>query len=297
MAHTRAKVVDPKPIADRFFAEVRRDIAALDREVRLVSFLASDDPAARMYARFTKNGCQAVGARFELRRVKRLELERALHKANEDPDIAGLQIYYPVFGTERDAYLRDAIRVEKDVEGLHSIYRYNLYNDIRYLDKGQSKKSLIPCTPLAIIKILEAVEVHRAEPGRQPLEGMRACVVNRSEVVGRPLAAMLAHDGALVHSFDVDGCMVFSGTEVDDADLPLETAMREADLLITGVPDPGFGPVGPRQIKPGAVVVNFSSAQNVARDITSAARLFVPRVGPVTVAMCLRNLVRLCRNF
>lgn len=291
------RVVDPRRIAEVFFQQVKQQIQDLDREVRLVSFLATDDPAARMYARFTKNGCSAVGARFELREVRPLALERELHKANEDREVAGIQIYYPVFGTERDAYLRDVVSLEKDVEGLQSRYRYNLYNNIRFLDKGKRKKSLLPCTPLAIIKILEALEVHRKTPGKSPLAGQKICVINRSEIVGRPLAAMLAHDGGNVLSYDVADCMEFEGTDVRESEVPQEQAIAEADVLITGVPSAGFGPIGPKQIKEGAVVINFSSAPNVATSITRKARLYVPRIGPVTVAMCLRNLVTLCCNF
>ncbi len=291
------KVVDPRRIAGNFLAEIKRQIRDLSREVRLVSFLATNDPAARMYARFTKTGCATVGARFELREVKPLALERELHLANEDPQVAGIQIYYPVFGTERDAYLRDVISLEKDVEGLQSRYRYNLYNNIRFLDKDKQRKSLLPCTPLAVIKILEALEVHRPTPGKLPLSGQKICVINRSEIVGRPLAAMLAHDGGRVLSYDVDDCMEFDGTSVQEVEVPQEQAIAEADVLITGVPSARFGPIGPEQIKDGAVVVNFSSAANVSANITRKARLFVPRVGPVTVAMCLRNLVTLCCNF
>ena len=97
-----------------------------------------------------------------------------------------------------DDYLRDSIAKEKDVEGLCHLYRYNLYHDIRYLDAAKHIKCILPCTPLAVVKVLEALHVY--EPGHHEHAGMRlkgktVAIINRSEIVGRPLAAMLANDG------------------------------------------------------------------------------------------------------
>jgi len=102
-----------------------------------------------------------------------------------------------------DDYLRDSIAKEKDVEGLCHLYRYNLYHNIRYLDKERQVKCILPCTPLAVVKILEALGVYGPDgqhlhDQQHPLDRLRGKVVtiiNRSEIVGRPLAAMLANDG------------------------------------------------------------------------------------------------------
>ena len=85
-----------------------------------------------------------------------------------------------------------------------------MYHNIRYLDKEETRKCIIPCTPLAIVKILEHVGAYNSilEYGNR-LHGRIITIMNRSEVVGRPLAALLANDGAKVYSVDISGIMEF----------------------------------------------------------------------------------------
>lgn len=188
----------------------------------LVGFLASEDEGGAVYARMTKRACEKNGLGFDLRVVDRVVLEAGVMAANADPAVHGIIIYYPVFGGAIDDYLRDVVSVEKDVEGLHHRYRYAMYHNIRTLDNaglgGQlpgsaDLKCILPCTPLAVVKILESLEAYDASKlvGRQ-LVGRTAIVYNRSEVVGRPLAAMLANDGALVYSVDEHGTLLYIWT-------------------------------------------------------------------------------------
>jgi methylenetetrahydrofolate dehydrogenase (NAD+) len=120
----------------------------------LVGFLGNDDPAARKYAEWTAKTCAETGLRFELREVPRLALEDGIIAANEDPAVHGIMVYYPVFGGAQDQYLQNTVSVEKDVEGLSHTYRYNMYHNIRFLDAQETQKCIIPCTPLAVIKVL-----------------------------------------------------------------------------------------------------------------------------------------------
>ena len=109
------------------------------------------------------------------------------------------------------ADLRDVISLEKDVEGLNHRYRYALYHNIRTLAEHNGKKCVLPCTPLAVIKIMEYLGAYdRTRPVGHQLDGKVAVVFNRSEVVGRPLAAMLANDGATVYSIDISGMLVYA---------------------------------------------------------------------------------------
>ena len=87
----------------------------------------------------------------------------------------------------------------KDVEGLCHYYRYCLYNNIRHVDAAQQQRTILPCTPLAIVRLLAACGIYNsALPTGDRLHGRVVTIVNRSEIVGRPLAAMLANDGAKV---------------------------------------------------------------------------------------------------
>lgn len=83
----------------------------------MIGLLANDDDAARMYANWTAKSCAAIGIAFELRVVKRTELEDSIITANRDKNVHGIMVYYPVFGGTQDAYLQNTVAVEKDVEG------------------------------------------------------------------------------------------------------------------------------------------------------------------------------------
>ena len=101
--------------------------------------------------------------------------ERAVRDASEDPGVHGVLVYYPVGSSEGDAWLRELVDPRKDLEGLHSFWARCLYENRRYTDAGRTKKAILPCTPLAILKLLDAAGA--SKPGAEkPLAGVRACV-------------------------------------------------------------------------------------------------------------------------
>lgn len=154
---------------------------------KLVGFLANSDPAAKKYAEWTGRACTEDKIQYELREVDSMDLEKALHEANADPTVHGIIIYYPVFGAEpsfyggsMDDYLRDTIAPEKDVEGLCHLYRSNLYRDIRFMDGDKRLKCVLPCTPLAVVKAIEAQGLYDSNfPVGRRLQGKVVTVVNR----------------------------------------------------------------------------------------------------------------------
>jgi methylenetetrahydrofolate dehydrogenase (NADP+)/methenyltetrahydrofolate cyclohydrolase len=298
-----ARIIDPAVLASSFRDEIRDEVARLPEPLRLVGLLSAEHGPSATYAEYTRKGCDDVGIRFELRRVRRLDAEAELRAANEDPGVHGVLIYYPVFGTEQDRYLRDSVDPGKDIEGLHSFWARCLYENRRALDASGARRAILPCTPLAVLKLLDAAGAARRGEAR-PLAGRRAVVFNRSEVVGRPLASMMANDGAEVVSFDVDGPLLFrpkgegdaTGHVIEEADVDRAAALAAADVVVTGVPSRDFRPVGADELRPGAVCVNFSTLKNFRDDVLTRASAFVPRVGPMTVTMALRNTLRLYRN-
>ena len=188
----------------------------------LVGLLANKDPAAKKYAEWTGKACKADGLRYELRVLDDpIDVEAALMDANDDPRVHGIIVYYPIFGQvesfsgeSHDDFLRDTVSYKCDVEGLCHTYRTNLYRNVRYLDyPSNTQKCLLPCTALSVVKILEqcpgAYDPTKSV-GRR-MEGKIVTVINRSEIVGRPLAAMLANDGAQVYSVDINSIYLFSG--------------------------------------------------------------------------------------
>ncbi|CAJ1448662.1 unnamed protein product [Effrenium voratum] len=305
-----ARKVLADEVAAPFREEIRQAVAAAGGVgPKLIGFLANADPAAKKYAEWTGKAMTADNLRFELRQVQEGNLEDELEKANREPDVDGIMIYYPVFGSKpsfhggsHDDYLRDTVSPFKDAEGLNHFYRRALYRNTRFVDAENTKKCVLPCTPLAVVKTLEHLKVYDpALPVGERMTGKTAVVVNRSEVVGRPVAAMLANDGAKVWSVDIDSVYIFMrGKLVLPAqDTSVEAAVREADIVILGVPSDKYK-MDPSWIKEGAVVINVATTKNIDEKALLSTRpgvRYVGQIGKVTVAMLERNLLRLHQNF
>ena len=144
-----------------------------------------------------------------------------------------------------------------------------MYQNIRFLDPAtKTQKSILPCTPLAVVKILEYLHIYNTIlPYGNRLFGHTICVINRSEVVGRPLAALLANDGAKVYSVDVTGVQQFSRGEgltnkkhdvLDIEGWKLEDCIGHCDVVISGVPNESFK-IPVHLLREGAVCINFAS--------------------------------------
>jgi len=290
--------VDITPCAQRYHAEIQTAVQSSAAPVTLVGFVANDDVGAQRYAQWTERTCKRDGIAFDLRRVSRTELEDAVLDANEDPLVHGIIVYYPVFGGQADDYIRDVISIAKDVEGLNHRYRYSLYHNIRVLQDHGSRKCILPCTPLAIVKIIDHLGAYdRERPVGEQLAGQTAVVFNRSEVVGRPLAAMLANDGALVYSVDVSGMLIYRKGRVpgtikcEETTLARDEVLAGAGIVVSGVPSADFC-IDASLVKPGALAINFSQKNNFGEGIEEVAT-FVQAIGKVTIAMLERNLLRL----
>lgn len=253
------------------------------------------------------------GFRYSRRDVDKEEIEEAILAANADDDVDGIIIYYPIFNNRQDQYLQQIVDVSKDVEGLSHRYVFNMYQNIRFLDddnssstsgppgeEGKRQKSILPCTPLAIVKILEYLRVYNTIlPYGNRLHGHTICVVNRSEVVGRPLAALLANDGACVYSVDVTGVQKFTRGEglkkrrheVEDLEgWTIKDAAPLCDVVITGVPGDAYK-FDTSLLRGGAVCINFSSEKNFGPEVKEKASIYVPSIGKVTIVVLLRNLL------
>lgn len=201
--------------------------------------------------------------------VSRDNIEEAILAANTNDDVDGIIVYYPIFNNRQDQYLQQIVDPTKDVEGLGHRYIFNMYQNVRFLDgEAKRQKSILPCTPLANIKILEYLNIYNTIlPYGNRLFGHTICVVNRSEVVGRPLAALLANDGACVYSVDITGVQKFTRGEglqkkthgVDELKgKTLKDVAPLCDVVITGVPGEGYK-FDTSLLRQGAVCVNFSS--------------------------------------
>ncbi|KAI0701185.1 methylenetetrahydrofolate dehydrogenase [Cytidiella melzeri] len=243
------------------------------------------------------------------------------------------KVYYPIFGVQQDHYLQQVVSPLKDVEGLHFKFHYNLYHNIRYLkpesllssitpneppppvvdDKAPPGyvKSILPCTPLAIVKCLEYTRVYNTLlPYGDRAYGKTITVINRSEVVGRPLAALLANDGARVYSADIDSIQEYTkrpprdSSEFEQASRyhpkhvvrpcsrSLEECLGLSDVVVSAVPSASYK-VKTEWLKDGCICINVAADKNFDKDVREKASLYMSTIGKVTIMMLLRNLLRL----
>ncbi|KAK4688373.1 methylenetetrahydrofolate dehydrogenase (NAD+), partial [Tremellales sp. Uapishka_1] len=293
------------------------------RAPHLVGILATKKEDARSYAEFTKKACEQIGINFELRLVGParegmdgdgvgIGVEEAILEANDDNDVDGIM----------DQYLQSVVSAVKDVEGLNHQFLFNLYHNVRFISPltlkplpasqvtaasavskpGEEEaaplgacKSILPCTPLAIVKVLEHIGVYN----KLLAYGDRA---RGSEVVGRPLAALLANDGARVLSVDIDSIVEFSKRPsastsskfnphhvITPVSLTLDEALRVSDVVISAVPSKTYK-VATSSLKDGCVCVNVAGDKNFEADVRERASIYVPSVGVMTIAMLQRNL-------
>ncbi|OCB85384.1 NAD-binding protein [Sanghuangporus baumii] len=303
-------------IADKFRAEVKDGLAKSPRPPKLVGILSTSSAPSRYYATFTKKQCEELGFEFVLRKIGAAEspelgegegVEEAIIEANEDESIDGIMVYYPVFGAQQDHYLQQVVSPLKDVEGLNVKFHYNLYHNIRYIKPVSLLsavaqvstttaaqpavsddpppgyvKSILPCTPLAIVKCLENIGVYNTilKYGDRAY-GRIITVINRSEVVGRPLAALLANDGARVFSVDIDSIQEYTKRPsaptdskrryyprhvVHPCSKSLEECLAISDVVISAVPSASYK-VKTICLKDGCVCVNVSSEKNFGKDV------------------------------
>lgn len=130
------------------------------------------------------------------------------------------------------------------------------------------------------------------------LKDRNVTIINRSEIVGRPLAALLANEGAIVYSCDINSVQAFimrkghHRCKAVDTDMKYQQALPKSDIVITGVPSADYS-VPTKLLKPGVVAINFSTFSNFEPNVTSKASYYVPSIGKVTVAMLQKNLLRL----
>jgi len=280
-----ALIIDGKAIAQRVKNEVAAETARL-RERGLVPGLAvvlvGDDPASSSYVNNKERTARELGM-YSVQHhlpatVAQRELEALVDELNEDGRIHGILVQSPLpEGLDMGRVIR-RIRPDKDVDGFHP-------ENVGRLWSGQ--EGLFPCTPVGVMRILDEMGVDPA--------GKHAVVVGRSNIVGRPMAAMLMRRNATVticHSKTTD----------------LPSICRQADILVTAVGR--LQMVRGDWIKPGAVVldvginrvpgtknrirgdVDFDSAVEVAGMITP-----VPGgVGPMTIAMLMANTLKAAKG-
>jgi methylenetetrahydrofolate dehydrogenase (NADP+)/methenyltetrahydrofolate cyclohydrolase len=273
-----AHIIDGKAISAGIRAGIARDVAGLKARgctPGLAVVLVGEHPASQVYVRNKRAACQEAGIEsfsHDLPRdVSEDQLLALIADLNCDPRVHGILLQLPLPAHIETDRLIAAIDPAKDVDGFHPV-------NVGRLVLGQP--CLTPCTPSGIMALIDST-------GRS-CEGSRACIVGRSNIVGKPAALMLLARHATV-------TICHSRT----ADLAEEVA--RADIVIAAIGKPSF--VRGSWIKPGAIVIdvgiNRLESGKLSGDVAfeealphAGAITPVPGgVGPMTIAMLLKNTV------
>lgn len=287
-----ANILDGKPLAGRIRESIKAEVDDLHtrtgRRPKLAVILATDDPGANLYAGSQKKACASVGIDFELASASptssQADLLALIDRLNADSTVTGVMIQVPLPKGVDHIALQSRLLPQKDVEATGPTSLGLLVH---------RKASLLPSTPAAAFELAKSSGV--------PMEGASAVIIGRSVVVGKPLALMLT---------DAHCTVTVCHTRTRN----LRAITSQADFLFVAIGKPRQ--VGAADIKPGAVVVDvginqvaetgpdgqpktrtvgdvdYEAASRVAGYITP-----VPGgVGPVTVALLLRNIATAAKS-
>lgn len=229
---TKARLLDGARLAADIKADVAREIvefkATHGKTPGLAAVRVGDDPASAVYVENKIRACEEVGIRSEHvalpAETTEAELLDVIHSLNNRHDVDGILVQLPLPAQINETKIIEAVDPDKDVDGFHPV-------NVGRLAMQQPK--FVPCTPAGIIELLERNDVKIA--------GANACVIGRSQIVGRPVAQLLLQRDATV-------TICHSKTR----DLPSVT--RNADILIVAIGRAGF--VGGEHVKPGAAVID-----------------------------------------
>jgi len=295
------RIIDGKALAETIRKEVAAGVDALRKgsgtRPCLAAVLVGDDPASHIYVRNKIKACEQVGIESESHTLpastSEADLLALIGRLNESPRVHGILLQLPLPKQIDKIKVLDSISPAKDVDGLHP-------SNVGLLVQGRAR--LIACTPLGCIEALKRSDV--------PLAGRRVVVVGRSDLVGKPLALLLMHENATV-------------TICHSRTRELPSVVSESEIVVAAMGKPAL--ITPDFIREGAVIVDvgisvlkneqevaaifgadskkvedFRAGRNVlVGDVhpscypKSSAYTPVPGgIGPLTIAMLLRNTLR-----
>ena len=278
-----AQIIDGSALAERIKREVANGVqqfAARGKAVHLTAILVGSTGAGELYAQRQAQACKAVGINYQLLTfppdITQRQLKQEIRRLNTDPSITGIMMHLPLPPHLDHARLQYEIDVVKDVEGVNPA-------NIGYVVYGHTL--IAPCTALSVIELIKSTGIK--------LEGAEAVVVGASEIAGKPITLLLAEQMATT-----------TLCHVATRDVPAHT--RRADIVVVAVGKPGL--IGPDHIKDGAVVIDVGINRVTLPDgskktvgdvdfeaVRPKAGYITPvpgGVGPMTVAMLLRNTLR-----
>ena len=271
-------IMDGKGLAKKMQDQMKKQVAALTAEGKtpgLCVILVGEDKASQVYVRNKEKQSEAMGMNSRVVRlaadISEADLLAEVEKQNQDDSMHGILVQLPLPKHIDEQKVLRAIRYEKDVDGFHPMNVGNFF---------LGNESASPCTPYGIMKILDEYNI--------ALEGKKALVIGRSNIVGKPMSIMLLNENATV-------TIAHSRTK------NLKELAKEADILVAAIGRGHF--VTADFIKEGAVVIdvgmNRSAEGKLIGDVDTAAAMGIAShitpvpggVGPMTITMLLQQTI------
>lgn len=275
-------IVNVKEIVENKKVKLKREILDLrDKGVvpKLAVILANDSDASRVYVGRKRKLCSELGIEeteylFD-EKVTTGDLLKVIDKLNKDNEVDGILVQLPLFKHLDEAKIIDSIVPEKDVDGFSAINVGRLY---------EGRADVVPCTPKGVLTILKELEPN--------LKGKNAVVVGRSQIVGKPMAALLLNESMTV-------TICHSAT----TNLPEYTEMADVLVVATGVPHL----IKDTMVKEGAIVIDVGMTRvndKLVGDVDTEnvekkAKFVTPvpgGVGLTTVYSLAENVVELAKR-
>jgi methylenetetrahydrofolate dehydrogenase (NADP+)/methenyltetrahydrofolate cyclohydrolase len=277
------EIIDGAAISQVIRAQVHLKAAKFaeqGRKIHLTAILVGGSPAAELYAQRQAQACQAVGIEYSLLKFPADFSQRALkteiRRLNKDDSVTGIMMHLPLPKNIDTARMQYEIDVVKDVEGVNPA-------NIGYVVYGHTL--IAPCTALAVIELIKSTGVS--------LRGAEAVVVGASEIAGKPIALLLTEQMATVTL-----CHIATKNLIEHT--------RRAEVLVVAVGKAGL--ISAEHVRDGAVVIDVGINRVTQADgtkktvgdvdfdvVKEKAAYLTPvpgGVGPMTVAMLLRNTIR-----
>ncbi len=272
------KILNGKKLADKFNTELKEKIKqAVEKtgiKPKLATILVGTDPASKIYVNIKQRTCQEVGINSTIieldENISKEELFDEINKVNNDPTTHGILLQLPLPKNLREytPEFLEKITSSKDADGLNPLNRGKLFD---------YNEELGTCTPKGIIKLLEYYDIE--------LKGKDVVIINRSNLVGKPLIFMLLKRNATV---------TICHTSTKDID----EYIRKADILIVAVRQPKF--ITKERIKEGVIIIDVSTNRVEGKlcgdvdfeNVLEKCQKITPvpgGIGPMTVAMLCEN--------
>ncbi|TWW13240.1 bifunctional protein FolD [Dellaglioa algida] len=276
------KIIDGKKLAKTTTDNLKFEIENLKKKgivPALVVIVVGEDQASQIYVKNKHRVAESIGIKSIITKLpsstSESDLLALINEYNENPDVHGILVQLPLPKQINEKKITESIKPEKDVDGFHPVNIGRLV---------MNDPLAIPCTPMGIMRMFTAYDID--------VKGKNAVVVGRSNIVGKPMAALLLNANATV-------TVTHSHTQ------NLSEITKQADILVVAIGQANF--IKKADVKQGAVVIDVGMnrldsgklAGDVDKDVADVAGYLTPvpkGVGPMTIAMLMEQTIELTKR-